>query len=139
MGSSPPGGFGGGQIVPGSEGAPSSLRYVPYGTSPPSLEGFITFEAPELPEETLMEREHTDTLMHLRMMLSFTDCVLEMAAVRAGGTELGVSAASLYPPQDSVVVDQISQLSKEWGQVEQLVLYMKAAQLLAFFFYLAKA
>uniref|UniRef100_A0A674N3U3 non-specific serine/threonine protein kinase n=1 Tax=Takifugu rubripes TaxID=31033 RepID=A0A674N3U3_TAKRU len=121
------------------EGAPSSLRYVPYGTSPPSLEGFITFEAPELPEETLMEREHTDTLMHLRMMLSFTDCVLEMAAVRAGGTELGVSAASLYPPQDSVVVDQISQLSKEWGQVEQLVLYMKAAQLLASSLHLAKA
>lgn len=55
MGSSPPGGFGGGQTVPGAEGAPSSLRYVPYGTSPPSLEGFITFEAPELPEETLME------------------------------------------------------------------------------------
>ncbi|XP_071328048.1 serine/threonine-protein kinase ULK2 [Trachinotus anak] len=139
MGSSPPGGFGGGQLVPGAEGAPSSLRYVPYGTSPPSLEGFITFEAPELPEETLMEREHTDTLMHLRMMLSFTDCVLEMAAVRAGGTELGVSAASIYPPQDSVVVDQISQLSKEWGQVEQLVLYMKAAQLLASSLHLAKA
>ncbi|XP_070684806.1 serine/threonine-protein kinase ULK2 [Pempheris klunzingeri] len=139
MGTSPPGGFGGGQIGPGAEGAPSSLRYVPYGTSPPSLEGFITFEAPELPEETLMEREHTDTLMHLRMMLSFTDCVLEMAAVRAGGTELGVSAASLYPPQDSVVVDQISQLSKEWGQVEQLVLYMKAAQLLASSLHLAKA
>uniref|UniRef100_A0A3Q3K2N3 non-specific serine/threonine protein kinase n=1 Tax=Monopterus albus TaxID=43700 RepID=A0A3Q3K2N3_MONAL len=138
MGSSPPGGFGGGQ-VPVAEGAPSSLRYVPYGTSPPSLEGFITFEAPELPEETLMEREHTDTLMHLRMMLSFTDCVLEMAAVRAGGTELGMSAASLYPPQDSVVVDQISQLSKEWGQVEQLVLYMKAAQLLASSLHLAKA
>ncbi|XP_056229803.1 serine/threonine-protein kinase ULK2 isoform X2 [Seriola aureovittata] len=139
MGSSPPGGFGGGQLVPGAEGAPSSLRYVPYGTSPPSLEGFITFEAPELPEETLMEREHTDTLMYLRMMLSFTDCVLEMAAVRAGGAELGVSAASLYPPQDSVVVDQISQLSKEWGQVEQLVLYMKAAQLLASSLHLAKA
>lgn len=63
----------------------------------------------------LVQREHTDTLMHLRMMLSFTDCVLEMAAIRAGGTELGVSAASLYPPQDSVVVDQISQLSKECG------------------------
>lgn len=51
----------GGQFVPGSEGAPSSLRYVPYGTSPPSLEGFITFEAPELPEETLMEvRPHVN-------------------------------------------------------------------------------
>uniref|UniRef100_A0A667WUD9 non-specific serine/threonine protein kinase n=1 Tax=Myripristis murdjan TaxID=586833 RepID=A0A667WUD9_9TELE len=121
MGSSPPGGCGVAQAIPVVEGAPSSLRYVPYGTSPPSLDGFITFEAPELPEETLMEREHTDTLMHLRMMLSFTDCVLEMAAVRAGGTELGVSAASLYPPQDSVVVDQISQLSKEWGLLQALV------------------
>ncbi|KAM9732904.1 serine/threonine-protein kinase ULK2 isoform 2-T2 [Menidia menidia] len=139
IGTSPPGSFGGGQTALGADGGPSSLRYVPYGTSPPSLEGFITFEAPELPEETLMEREHTDTLMHLRMMLSFTDCVLEMAAVRAGGAELGASAASLYPPQDSVVVDQISQLSKEWGQVEQLVLYMKAAQLLASSLHLAKA
>ncbi|XP_035241258.1 serine/threonine-protein kinase ULK2 isoform X2 [Anguilla anguilla] len=128
-----------GSSPPGAEAGPSSLRYVPYGTSPPSLDGFITFEAPELPEETLMEREHTDTLMHLRMMLSFTDGVLEIAAVRAGGADLGVSAASLYPPQDSVVVDQISQLSREWGQVEQLVLYMKAAQLLASSLHLAKA
>uniref|UniRef100_A0A673K888 non-specific serine/threonine protein kinase n=1 Tax=Sinocyclocheilus rhinocerous TaxID=307959 RepID=A0A673K888_9TELE len=128
-----------GSSPPGAEAAPSSLRYVPYGTSPPSLDGFITFEAPELPEETLMEREHTDTLMHLRMMLSFTDCVLEIASLWAGGPDLGVSAASLYPPQDSVVVDQISQLSKEWGQVEQLVLYMKAAQLLASSLHLAKA
>ncbi|XP_051534803.1 serine/threonine-protein kinase ULK2-like isoform X2 [Myxocyprinus asiaticus] len=128
-----------GTSPPGAEGAPSSLRYVPYGTSPPSLDGFITFEAPELPEETLMEREHTDTLMHLRMMLSFTDCVLEIATLRAGGADLGASAASLYPPQDSVVVDQISRLSKEWGQVEQLVLYMKTAQLLASSLHLAKS
>ncbi|XP_063061657.1 serine/threonine-protein kinase ULK2 isoform X2 [Engraulis encrasicolus] len=135
IGSSPPGGAEAGP----SSGGGGGVRYVPYGTSPPSLDGFITFEAPELPEETLMEREHTDTLMHLRMMLSFTDCVLEIAAVRAGGADLGVSAASLYPPQDSVVVDQISQLSKEWGQVEQLVLYMKAAQLLASSLHLAKA
>lgn len=62
-----------------------------------------------------VQREHTDTLIHLRMMLSFTDCILEMAAFQTRGAELGVSAASLYPPQDSVVVDQISQLSKEWG------------------------
>ncbi|MGH0166196.1 UNVERIFIED_CONTAM: hypothetical protein FKN15_050508 [Acipenser sinensis] len=135
---SPPGAVMG-TSPPGAEAAPSSLRYIPYGTSPPSLEGFITFEAPELPEETLMEREHTDTLLHLRMMLSFTDCVLEIATVQGGGSELGVSTASLYPPQDSVVVDQISQLSKEWGQVEQLVLYMKAAQLLASSLHLAKA
>lgn len=63
----------------------------------------------------LAQREHTDTLIHLRMMLSFTDCILEMAALRAGGAEFGMSAGPVYPPQDSVVVDQISQLSKEWG------------------------
>ncbi|XP_006533572.1 serine/threonine-protein kinase ULK2 isoform X3 [Mus musculus] len=134
---SPPG-PGLGSSPPGAEGAPS-LRYVPYGASPPSLEGLITFEAPELPEETLMEREHTDTLRHLNMMLMFTECVLDLTAVRGGNPELCTSAVSLYQIQESVVVDQISQLSKDWGRVEQLVLYMKAAQLLAASLHLAKA
>nr|XP_005298225.1 serine/threonine-protein kinase ULK2 isoform X3 [Chrysemys picta bellii] len=134
---SPPGIYMG-SSPPGAEAAPS-LKYMSYGTSPPSLEGFITFEAPELPEETLMEREHTDTLRHLNMMLTFIECVLDLTAVRGGNPELCTSAVSLYQIQESVVVDQISQLSKEWGQVEQLVLYMKAAQLLASSLHLAKA
>ncbi|XP_039703408.1 serine/threonine-protein kinase ULK2 isoform X1 [Pteropus medius] len=127
-----------GSSPPGAEAAPS-LRYMPYGASPPSLEGFITFEAPELPEETLMEREHTDTLRHLNVMLMFTECVLDLTAIRGGNPELCTSAVSLYQIQESVVVDQISQLSKDWGRVEQLVLYMKAAQLLAASLHLAKA
>lgn len=74
IGSSPPGGFATGQAIPGNEGAPSSLRYVPYGTSPPSLEGFITFEAPELPEETLMEvkikpKTHAGTATPIQVLL----------------------------------------------------------------------
>ncbi|XP_035580461.1 serine/threonine-protein kinase ULK2 isoform X1 [Zalophus californianus] len=131
-------GPGWGASPPGAEAAPS-LRYMSYGASPPSLEGLITFEAPELPEETLMEREHTDTLRHLNMMLMFTECVLDLTAVRGGHPELCTSAVSLYQIQESVVVDQISQLSKDWGRVEQLVLYMKAAQLLAASLHLAKA
>ncbi|XP_030077954.1 serine/threonine-protein kinase ULK2 isoform X2 [Microcaecilia unicolor] len=127
-----------GSSPPGAEAAPN-LKYMSYGTSPPSLEDFITFEAPELPEETLMEREHTDTLRHLNTMLTFTECVIDMTAARGGSPELCTSAVSLYQIQESVVVDQISQLSKEWGQVEQLVLYMKAAQLLASSLQLAKA
>ncbi|XP_073172065.1 serine/threonine-protein kinase ULK2 isoform X3 [Lepidochelys kempii] len=134
---SPPGIYMG-SSPPGAEAAPS-LKYMSYGTSPPSLEGFITFEAPELPEETLMEREHTDTLRHLNTMLTFIECVLDLTAIRGGNPELCTSAVSLYQIQESVVVDQISQLSKEWGQVEQLVLYMKAAQLLASSLHLAKA
>ncbi|XP_064135417.1 serine/threonine-protein kinase ULK2 isoform X1 [Loxodonta africana] len=136
MGSPP--GVCSGSSPPRAEAAPS-LRYMPYGASPPSLEGLITFEAPELPEETLMEREHTDTLRHLNMMLMFTECVLDLTATRGGNPELCTSAVSLYQIQESVVVDQISQLSKDWGRVEQLVLYMKAAQLLAASLHLAKA
>lgn len=127
-----------GPSPPGAEAAPS-LRYAPYGASPPSLEGLVTFEAPELPEETLMEREHTDTLRHLNVMLMFTECVLDLTAARGGLPELCSSAGSLYQAQESVLVDQISQLSKDWGRVEQLVLYMKAAQLLAAALHLAKA
>ncbi|XP_036868816.1 serine/threonine-protein kinase ULK2 isoform X2 [Manis javanica] len=127
-----------GSSPPAAETAPS-LRDMPYGASPPSLEGLITFEAPELPEETLMEQEHTDTLRHLNVMLMFTECVLDLTAMRRGGPELCTSAVSLYQIQESVVVDQISQLSKDWGRVEQLVLYMKAAQLLAASLHLAKA
>lgn len=127
-----------GSSPPGADAAPT-LKYMSYGTSPPSLEDFITFEAPELPEETLMEREHTETLQHLNLMLAFTECVLELTASRSGNTDLCASAVSLYQIQESVVVDQISQLSKEWGQVEQLVLYMKAAQFLASSLQLAKS
>ncbi|OCT94985.1 serine/threonine-protein kinase ULK2 [Xenopus laevis] len=127
-----------GSSPPGADAAPN-LKYMSYGTSPPSLEDFITFEAPELPEETLMEREHTDTLRHLNLMLMFTECVIELTATRGGNPELCTSAVSLYQIQESVVVDQISQLSKEWGQVEQLVLYMKAAQFLASSLQLAKS
>ncbi|XP_057570832.1 serine/threonine-protein kinase ULK2 isoform X2 [Hippopotamus amphibius kiboko] len=133
---SPPG-LCSGSPPPGAEAAPS-LRHVPCGASPPSLEGLVTFEAPELPEETLMEREHTDTLRHLTGMLLFTECVLDLTAMRGGSPELSASAVSLYQIQESAVVDQISQLSRDWGRVEQLVLYMKAAQLLAASLHLAK-
>lgn len=126
-----------GSSPPGAEAAPS-LRHVPYGASPPSLEGLITFEAPELPEETLMEREHTDTLRHLNAMLLFAECVLDLTAGRGASPELCASAVSLYQIQESAVVDQIGQLSRDWGRVEQLVLYMKAAQLLAASLHLAK-
>ncbi|XP_059762984.1 serine/threonine-protein kinase ULK2 isoform X5 [Balaenoptera ricei] len=135
-GGSPPGPCSG-SPPPGAEAAPS-LRHAPCGASPPSLEGLVAFEAPELPEETLMEREHTDTFRHLNAMLLFTECVLDLTAVRGGDPGLCASAVSLYQIQESAVVDQISQLSKDWGRVEQLVLYMKAAQLLAASLHLAK-
>ena len=48
-------------------------------------------------------------------MLLFTECVLDLTAVRGGSPELCASTVSVYQIQESAVVDQISQLSKDWG------------------------
>ncbi|XP_004868798.1 serine/threonine-protein kinase ULK2-like isoform X2 [Heterocephalus glaber] len=73
------------------------------------------------------------------MMLMFTECVLDLTAMQGRNPELCTSAVFLYQIQESVVVDQVSQLSKDWGRVEQLMLYMKATQLLAASLHLTKA
>ncbi|XP_028907567.1 serine/threonine-protein kinase ULK1 isoform X1 [Ornithorhynchus anatinus] len=111
--------------------APSSLRCTFTDPITANLEGAVTFEAPELPEETLMEQEHTDILRSLRFTLAFVHSVMEIAAVKGSAGELGSSVASEYQLQESVVADQISLLSREWSYAEQLVLYLKVAELLS--------
>nr|XP_031298310.1 serine/threonine-protein kinase ULK1 isoform X2 [Camelus dromedarius] len=94
-----------------------------------NLEGAVTFEAPDLPEETLMEQEHTETLHSLRFTLVFVQHVLEIAALKGSASE--AAGGPEYQLQESVVADQISLLSREWGFAEQLVLYLKVAELLS--------
>ncbi|XP_032702765.1 serine/threonine-protein kinase ULK1 isoform X1 [Lontra canadensis] len=94
-----------------------------------NLEGAVTFEAPDLPEETLMEQEHTEILHSLRFTLVFVQHVLEIAALRGSASDTAGGPESQL--QESVVADQISLLSREWGFAEQLVLYLKVAELLS--------
>ncbi|XP_076417089.1 serine/threonine-protein kinase ULK1 isoform X1 [Peromyscus maniculatus bairdii] len=94
-----------------------------------NLEGAVTFEAPDLPEETLMEQEHTETLHNLRFTLAFAQQILEIAALKGSASE--AAGGPEYQLQESVVADQISQLSRDWGFAEQLVLYLKVAELLS--------
>ncbi|XP_017724310.1 serine/threonine-protein kinase ULK1 isoform X2 [Rhinopithecus roxellana] len=94
-----------------------------------NLEGAVTFEAPDLPEETLMEQEHTEILRGLRFTLLFVQHVLEIAALKGSASE--AAGGPEYQLQESVVADQISLLSREWGFAEQLVLYLKVAELLS--------
>uniref|UniRef100_A0A8D1NQC5 non-specific serine/threonine protein kinase n=1 Tax=Sus scrofa TaxID=9823 RepID=A0A8D1NQC5_PIG len=94
-----------------------------------NLEGAVTFEAPDLPEETLMEQEHTEILHSLRFTLVFVQHVLEIAALKGSASE--AAGGPEYQLQESVVADQISLLSREWGFAEQLVLYLKVAELLS--------
>ncbi|XP_045922644.1 serine/threonine-protein kinase ULK1 isoform X1 [Micropterus dolomieu] len=124
-----------GTYVDGFE-APSSPRYSFTDPITANMGGHVTFEAPELPEETLMEQEHTDTVQSLRFTLDFARCLMEVAGARGAAVlgelaELGdISHPSLLQ-QQSLVADQISSLSREWSHAEQLVLYLKTAELLS--------
>lgn len=111
--------------------APPSPRYGFTDPITANMGGHITFEAPELPEETLMEQEHTDTVQSLRFTLDFARCLMEIA----GACEVVVfeeqgDACHAFQ-QQSLVADQISSLSREWSHAEQLVLYLKTAELLS--------
>ncbi|XP_019524469.1 PREDICTED: serine/threonine-protein kinase ULK1 [Hipposideros armiger] len=122
-------------LVPGacSEAAPEALApgHCCSFADPvaANLEGAVTFEAPDLPEETLMEQEHTEILHSLRFTLVFVQHVLEIAALKGSASE--TAGGPEYQLQESVVADQISLLSREWGFAEQLVLYLKVAELLS--------
>ncbi|XP_061458259.1 serine/threonine-protein kinase ULK1 isoform X2 [Rhineura floridana] len=129
------GSFSGRHLIMGAAGdlleAPSGVRYTLADPVTANLEGAVTFEAPELPEETLMEQEHTDILRSLRFTLAFVHYVMEIAAIKGSASEMSSSVAAEYQLQESVVADQISLLSKEWSYAEQLVLYLKVAELLS--------
>uniref|UniRef100_A0A8D0H1M6 non-specific serine/threonine protein kinase n=1 Tax=Sphenodon punctatus TaxID=8508 RepID=A0A8D0H1M6_SPHPU len=127
--------FSGRHLIMGAVGdtaeAPSSLRCAFVDPITANLEGAVTFEAPELPEETLMEQEHTDILRSLRFTLAFVHYVMEIAVIKGSTSDMSSSVASEYQLQESVVADQISLLSREWSYAEQLVLYLKVAELLS--------
>ncbi|KAG7480645.1 hypothetical protein MATL_G00058480 [Megalops atlanticus] len=119
-----------GMCADGCEG-PSSPRFGFTDPVTANLEGGVTFEAPELPEETLMEQEHTETLRSLRFTLAFVHCVMEIASSKGSGMETSEAPDASFLQQQSLVADQISLLSREWSYAEQLVLYMKTAELLS--------
>uniref|UniRef100_A0A6Q2X3X9 non-specific serine/threonine protein kinase n=1 Tax=Esox lucius TaxID=8010 RepID=A0A6Q2X3X9_ESOLU len=112
---------------------PQTSRNRQYSADPitANMGGPVTFLAPELPEETLMEQEHTETLKSMRFTLDFARCLMEVAELRGTGAEQGDSSPPSMLQQQSLVADQISSLSREWSYAEQLVLYMKTAELLS--------
>lgn len=87
--------------------------------------------------DTLMEQPHTDTLTDLHFTLAFAHCVMELASSKE--TSLAaVSSADVSFLEQSLVTDQISQLSKDWSFAEQLVLCMKAEEFLSAALHTAK-
>uniref|UniRef100_A0A8C1BUK1 non-specific serine/threonine protein kinase n=1 Tax=Cyprinus carpio carpio TaxID=630221 RepID=A0A8C1BUK1_CYPCA len=110
--------------------SPDSLRYGYTDAMAKNLCEGVAFVPPELPEETLMEEGHTDLLSQLRFILAFAHCITEVAGTKDSGIERNMALDASFLEQ-SVVADQISLLSREWSSAEQLVLYMKCAELLS--------
>uniref|UniRef100_A0A668A0E3 non-specific serine/threonine protein kinase n=1 Tax=Myripristis murdjan TaxID=586833 RepID=A0A668A0E3_9TELE len=102
-----------------------------------SPHGAVVFHPPELPEDTLMEQPHTDALTDLRFTLAFVHCVMEMASSKDIGLDASNNPDVSFLEQ-SLVTDQISLLSREWSYAEQLVLYMKAEEVLSSALHTAK-
>uniref|UniRef100_A0A3B4B1S9 non-specific serine/threonine protein kinase n=1 Tax=Periophthalmus magnuspinnatus TaxID=409849 RepID=A0A3B4B1S9_9GOBI len=93
-----------------------------------------------LPLSCLLEQqEHTDTVQSLRFTLEFALCLVEVAAARGSVAEhQDAPPPPLRQQQHSLVADQISSLSREWSYAEQLVLYLKSADLLSTALHTAK-
>ncbi|XP_016391222.1 serine/threonine-protein kinase ULK1-like [Sinocyclocheilus rhinocerous] len=111
--------------------SPDSLRYGYTDDMATNLCEGVAFVPPELPEETLMEEGHTDLLSQLRFILAFAHCITEVAGTKDCGIERNMALDASFLEQSVVVADQISLLSREWSSAEQLVLYMKCAELLS--------
>lgn len=69
------------------------------------------------PSRTLLrpQQEHTEILHGLRFTLAFVQLVLEIATLKGSASE--AAGGPEYQLQESVVADQISLLSREWGWV----------------------
>nr|XP_045593425.1 serine/threonine-protein kinase unc-51-like isoform X2 [Procambarus clarkii] len=131
-------------------------QLVQYGQSAPAflLQGTpfsqadgqdtVAFYAPPLHQETLMEREHNETLAKLNFVLALVDCILELARSRAApitalrqNTTMRESVSGGSPRDSDGSI--MAAPPPEWQRrAEQLVLYVRALQLLSSALTLAK-
>lgn len=80
----------------------------------------MTFIAPELPEETLLGREHNEILVKLNYVLALCECVYDVAESKAG--PLGT------PPLGGI--EQSSNAATK-RRAEQVILIVRAFQWLS--------
>lgn len=119
----------GGSGSPGPNAGPCCF---PFGTSPPQGDP-PNFEAPpELPEETLLDREHNETLAKLHFIEALVSCILELARTTSEPLTAALSESMLWRQWCLSAEEQVARVLGEsrLGRTEQLVLYLRAAELL---------
>ncbi|KAK7068240.1 Serine/threonine-protein kinase ulk2 [Halocaridina rubra] len=123
------------QLVQYGQSAPAFvLQSSPLGV--PDAQDTVAFYAPPLHQETLMEREHNETLAKLNFVLALVDCIIELARARAAPiaalrqtTNMRESVSGSPKDSDGCT---IATPPPEWQRrAEQLVLYVRALQLLS--------
>ncbi|XP_064094550.1 serine/threonine-protein kinase unc-51-like isoform X4 [Macrobrachium nipponense] len=144
------------QLVQYGQSAPAFVvQSTPLGI--PDVQDTVAFYAPPLHQETLMEREHNETLAKLNFVLALVDCILELARSRAtpitalrqnaamresvsGGCRkrlvfwaetLCLKSLTTGSPKDSEGCTLPSPPPEWQRRAEQLVLYVRALQLLS--------
>ncbi|CAO1427240.1 unnamed protein product [Diamesa hyperborea] len=87
----------------------------------------IHFFAPELPAETLLDRDHNETLAKLNFVLALTDCILEVADMRCA------PLSALMGAGGSPTTQHVSQphAPEHCKRAERLILLIRALQLLS--------
>lgn len=101
----------------------SLLRYMAnHFNSSPHIEGSPpVFYALDLPEETLLDKEHNETLAKLSFIDSLVGCILSLADSRS---------ALINLTDENIKPEALKELPTEIvRKVERLVLYLKALQL----------
>uniref|UniRef100_A0A1A9X331 Protein kinase domain-containing protein n=1 Tax=Glossina brevipalpis TaxID=37001 RepID=A0A1A9X331_9MUSC len=83
------------------------------------------FHVPELSEETLMDREHNETLSKLNFVLALTDCIQEVADSRCAPLSALMAASNNDQPQIP------PHAPEHCKRAERLVLLVRALQLLS--------
>ncbi|EEC11131.1 conserved hypothetical protein, partial [Ixodes scapularis] len=123
------------QRVSGGSGSPGPNVggcCFPFGTSPPQGDP-PNFEAPpELPEETLLDREHNETLAKLHFIEALVSCILELARTTSEPLTAALSESMLWRQWCLSAEEQVARVLGEsrLGRTEQLMLYLRAAELL---------
>ncbi|KAK2181741.1 hypothetical protein NP493_383g02026 [Ridgeia piscesae] len=119
------------------ESASDSMRYM---QSLPTMEGPVTFVAPELAEEVLMDKSHNETVSKLSFVLALVECIIDLAQSRSSPLSESVTekVLSSSPGGGTATMDHISFMSEGDRCIEQLVLYVRALQLLSSSIQLAK-
>ncbi|KAK3591533.1 hypothetical protein CHS0354_031645 [Potamilus streckersoni] len=113
---------------------PPSLLYT---QSPPNMEGPITFIAPELTEETLMDDAHNMTMAKLNFVLDLVECIIELARIKGAKVKTFTDSV-ICRPGEALSAGLELKFADTQRRVEQLILYVRSLHLLSSSLYLAR-